>query len=161
MCKLLLYIRQKKNYSKSMICSLFHCFFKYIVRKKRINEVKWKTTQKKMISSFLHLFIHTTTNVYIRVYILLLFLCFVQYFFKVYRKEKLNCILIIKATHAHTHTHIIRCPQIRQMSENKYRCRRKRKKKPNKLNINILFIDSCWSIMCSWIRWTECCRCWT
>jgi hypothetical protein len=34
------------------------------------------------------------------------------------KKKKVNCILIIKATHIHT----VRCTQIRQMRENKYRC---------------------------------------
>ena len=49
-------------------------------------------------------------------------------FLKSAQKEKVNCILIIKATHTHT----VRCTQIRQMRENKYRCRRKKRKKKKK-----------------------------
>ena len=89
--------------------------------------------------------------------------CFVQYFLKKCTEERerkmktISCISIIKAKH--THTQKVRCTQIRQMRENKYRCRIRRKMK----QINVcfcLFISRSWSIRCNCIRWSKCWWCW-
>jgi len=72
-------------------------FFLYTTKgKKLINEVKEKKKKRRYYHSCI--VPYTQTNKYTRAYVLLLF--FVQYtFLKSAQKEKVNCILIIKATH--------------------------------------------------------------